>query len=318
MMDISVIMPCYNSAQTINQTLNSILEQKTKYNFEIVIIDDGSSDNTVDIVKRQMDSHPNIRLFFQKHKFQAEARNLGIAKATGKYLMFSDADDLYRPRFIETMGDLIQTNQLVIAGIEKQFSSGTTEIENHSILQTVHNQVELIGDYLTKNQEMDVGLWNKIFVKEIITQNQLKMNNKNFFEDSLFVLQYLSVIDYQKIEYTNLIGYTLFKHVGSTTNAFDSQLLEKCDFYIDKVAKIIQKTPAIEQYFNAFKARIYLFYVHRSIVNNPSWSSTEQKNILKRVLKLNTFQHLSLKYSIAILFAYLMPQKYIDLYRNRG
>ena len=74
MMDISVIMPCYNSAQTINQTLNSILEQKTKYNFEIVIIDDGSSDNTVDILKRQMDSHPNIRLFFQKHKFQAEAR----------------------------------------------------------------------------------------------------------------------------------------------------------------------------------------------------------------------------------------------------
>lgn len=318
MIDISIIMPCYNSAKTINRTLKSILEQKTKYNFEIVLIDDGSSDNTVNIIKGLMNSHPNINLFFQKHQFQAEARNLGIENASGKYVMFADADDLYRPNFIETMGDLIKNHQLVIAGIEKQFSSGIIEIENHSILQNSHNQVELIGDYLTKNQEMDVGLWNKIFVKETITKNQLRMNNKNFFEDSLFVLQYLSVIDYREIDYTDLIGYRLFKHAGSTTNSFDPKLLEKCDFYINEVAKIITNQPAIEKYFNAFKARIYLFYVHRNILNDSQWSSSKQKSVLKEVIKINTFRYLSLKYSIAILFAYLMPHKYIELYRKRG
>lgn len=318
MIDISVIMPCYNSAKTINKTLDSILNQKTRYNFEIVVIDDGSSDNTVDIIKRRMDSHPNIRLFFQKHKFQAEARNLGIEKASGKYLMFADADDLYQPEFINKMGNLIKNHQLVIAGIEKKFSSGIAEVENHSILQNSHNQAELIGNYLTKNQEMDVGLWNKIFVREIITKNQLKMNNKNFFEDSLFVLQYLFVINYCKIGYTDFIGYTLFKRSGSTTNSFDSRLLEKCDFYINEVAKIIAKKPEIKKYFNAFKARIYLFYVHRNILNDTQWSNKKQKQILKNIIKISTFRYLSLKYSIAILFAYLMPQKYIELYRKRS
>lgn len=99
----SVIIPAYNASRTIAGTLGSLLTQ-TARDFEIVIVDDGSTDETPDICKRlQVDSAVPVRLFRQQNKRQSAARNLGIKKAEGEYVIFLDSDDLAERDYVEKL-----------------------------------------------------------------------------------------------------------------------------------------------------------------------------------------------------------------------
>jgi glycosyltransferase involved in cell wall biosynthesis len=92
---VSVIIPCYNAQQFIADTIHSVLNQ-TYTNFELIIIDDGSSDNSALIIKTFSDER--IRYFLIQNHGVAHARNLGISMAKGKYISFLDADDLFLPQ----------------------------------------------------------------------------------------------------------------------------------------------------------------------------------------------------------------------------
>ncbi|WP_289020803.1 glycosyltransferase family A protein [Desulfobacter postgatei] len=95
---ISVIVPTYNHARYIGRTLTSILDQ-TYTDFEIIIIDDGSTDNTKAVVENFKDYR--IRYFYQENRGACAARNHGISKARGKYLLFEDADDFLESEHFE-------------------------------------------------------------------------------------------------------------------------------------------------------------------------------------------------------------------------
>ena len=91
---VSVIIPCYNTGQFIGEAINSVLKQ-TFQEFEIIIVDDGSTDNTAEVVGRFTDSR--IRYIRQENRGLAGARNTGIRNAKGKFVAFLDADDLFLP-----------------------------------------------------------------------------------------------------------------------------------------------------------------------------------------------------------------------------
>lgn len=90
--DISVIMPIYNAGRTLKKSINSILCQEN-VNFEIICIDDGSTDTSVEQIKELQKRYPQILLFKQDHKGSGPARNVGILAAKGRYVAFLDADD---------------------------------------------------------------------------------------------------------------------------------------------------------------------------------------------------------------------------------
>ena len=97
---ISVVIPLYNKEKQIARTLQTVLNQ-TYQNFEIVIVNDGSTDGSVDEVLRISDSR--IRLVSQENGGVSAARNRGIDEAKGEYIAFLDADDLYCPELIENI-----------------------------------------------------------------------------------------------------------------------------------------------------------------------------------------------------------------------
>jgi glycosyltransferase involved in cell wall biosynthesis len=97
---ISVIIPAYNAGRFIADTLDSVIRQTFK-DFEVVIVDDGSTDNTVELVKSWMEKDPRIRLIQQKNTGGPAARNTAIANARGKFIAPLDADDLWFPRKLE-------------------------------------------------------------------------------------------------------------------------------------------------------------------------------------------------------------------------
>jgi glycosyltransferase involved in cell wall biosynthesis len=106
----SVIVPAYNAERTISETLRSLLDQ-TARDFEIVVVDDGSTDKTPEICHRFKENSPvPIRVFRQKNRRQSAARNLGIIKAEGEYVIFLDADDLAENEFVEKLVRAAETD----------------------------------------------------------------------------------------------------------------------------------------------------------------------------------------------------------------
>lgn len=105
---VSVIIPAYNSALYLGEAIDSVLNQ-TFQDFEIIIIDDGSTDGTKAVVEKYLNCpQPRVRYYYQENNGPGAARNLGIKVAEGRYLAFLDADDRYLPRFLEECVALLQ------------------------------------------------------------------------------------------------------------------------------------------------------------------------------------------------------------------
>ncbi len=100
--DLSVIMPVYNYADLIEDCIESILNQKTTYTFELILVDDGSTDGARQILERYMD-RPHVKVIFQQNKGIGGARNTGIDHAVGRYLMFIDCDDTVHDDIVQVL-----------------------------------------------------------------------------------------------------------------------------------------------------------------------------------------------------------------------
>lgn len=101
---ISVVIPLYNKEKSIKSTIESVLAQ-TYVNYEIIVVDDGSTDNSVNVVNEILDSR--IRLIKKVNGGVSSARNEGILAAKGEYIAFLDGDDLWHPLYLETLNQLI-------------------------------------------------------------------------------------------------------------------------------------------------------------------------------------------------------------------
>lgn len=97
---VSVIIPCYNQAEYLSSTLDSVLAQ-TYRNWEAIIVNDGSPDNTDEIAKRYIDKDSRIKYIYQKNQGLATSRNVGIKNSNGEYILPLDADDLIEPTYLE-------------------------------------------------------------------------------------------------------------------------------------------------------------------------------------------------------------------------
>ena len=105
-MQVSVIIPTYNSAQYVTQAIENVLEQTYK-DFEILVIDDGSKDDTAEVVKKYGDA---VRYIYQENAGVSVARNKGIKESVGKYVSFLDADDTWLPRKLELQMEAFKRN----------------------------------------------------------------------------------------------------------------------------------------------------------------------------------------------------------------
>ena len=112
--DLSIIIPCYNNAPYLRGCLDSVLGQKTGYSFEAVVIDDGSTDETPEILKAYA-ANPRVRLLRQENQGHSGARNAGLSVCRGKYLLFHDSDDTLLPGSIQALLDCAFQNDADIA-----------------------------------------------------------------------------------------------------------------------------------------------------------------------------------------------------------
>lgn len=195
---LSIIIPAYNAAIYIEETLTSILKQKTQYTYEIIIINDGSTDNTAEVMDKFAQNFPNINLINIENSGPAIARNIGISCATGDFISFIDSDDRLFPDAIENLISLALSNNsdLVICGFEInniQIQERFTYHDDSCIL----NSKEELGYQFTSLYEKNLlnQIWNKVYRRTLLTDNQITFPNYKYGEDRLFVFQVLETVN---------------------------------------------------------------------------------------------------------------------------
>jgi glycosyltransferase involved in cell wall biosynthesis len=129
-MKVSVIVPVYNVYEYIEKCLDSLVNQTYK-NIEIILINDGSTDNSLDIIKKYQKKHENIIVINQENHGQGYARNKGIEKSNGEFIMFVDSDDYVDTDIVKKLVGSIKDNDAVVCNIYKVINENLLEFHNY-------------------------------------------------------------------------------------------------------------------------------------------------------------------------------------------
>lgn len=178
---ISVIIPIHNAENTLKNCLDSIILQNFEYQIEIVCIDDASTDNSREIVKSYIKKRPNIQLIgTNKNIGSGKARNLGLRKATGDYILFCDADDLYPPYAFDVLYRSIKKSNSDFAVGNIKFMNSTMQ---HVLSLPDRDAAMVIGEENVVSPRDYPPLWKPafhqrfLFKKEFLIQNNIVYPN---------------------------------------------------------------------------------------------------------------------------------------------
>jgi len=132
----SIIMATYNREHIIERAIKSVFKQEFQ-NWELIIIDDGSTDNTVKLLKNIVDNELRVKIIRKAHEGHVKARNTGIKLARGKYITFLDSDDEYKPEHLLTRAEYLKDNPEVdgvVGGVEAVGNPYVFDVTNPSKL----------------------------------------------------------------------------------------------------------------------------------------------------------------------------------------
>ena len=136
MIPFSIIIPVYNRSYLLRETINSVLVQTFPY-FEIIIVDDGSTENIKQVIDDKFGNEGKIKYFRKQNEERGAARNFGLQHAKGDYAVFFDSDDLMKPHYLESLNKIIVEHPDVKLLAGKYDYSDNGKIENNSALQSL-------------------------------------------------------------------------------------------------------------------------------------------------------------------------------------
>lgn len=262
MVKISIIVPVYNTAKYLDKCIQTLINQ-TLENIEIIFIDDGSEDNSVEILKNYAKKDKRIRILKQNHKRQGAARNYGLSIAQGEYIGFVDSDDWVKLDMFEKLYyQAKETDSDIVMCSMNTFEDGTNKI-----IVNTYNTLDIFNQKFFENTftpqdtlnfifNISVSPYNKIYRKSLIDKNNIKFPENIYFEDNAFFFQ--SWLNAKKISLLNQKLYQYRKSTASTTKNDKNKL----DIFktLDLTKNILEEN----NYYNRLKTD-YLRYKSASL-----------------------------------------------------
>ena len=255
---ISIIIPAYNSENYIARCIESVINQSYS-NLEIIIINDGSKDKSMSILKKYEKKDSRIILIDQKNKGVALTRNRGIEVASGKYLMFIDNDDYIDLDYIKEMHSAIENSDIVIGGYKR--------VNDNKILFKKNIKNIKFGIY------ENVAPWGKLIKREFLIRNDIKFYNYSIGEDIIFNLKLYSSTN--KIVISKSTGYNWYYNSISVSNTSQKSFNENILNLYNEMIKY--ENNACSRYFIG---RYHIWYLLFSGKNSKS------KDFYKEYLKI--------------------------------
>lgn len=274
-MDLSIIIPIYNAEKYLKKCLERILDNQNQ-NIEIILINDGSKDNSDKICKKFNELDKRIKYKSIENNGCSNARNLGINLSTGKYIWFIDSDDFIEKNAINEILEEIKKDPEIII-----FGTKLKDIKNKRE-EVIIPKMESKRNFIFNQTFLFNSPWNKIYQREIIVDNKINfLLNCHMGEDMIFNFKYFYYIE--RITFINKAFYNYCLESGVTSSpkkrleifkAFD----EIFEFYKNKNFQEIKKT--LKKYYkiNAIK------YTYKTVMQS-TLSKVEKKIQIKEIKK---------------------------------
>ena len=249
MKDISIIVPIYNAEKYIKKCLDSIINQ-TKKEIEIILVNDGSTDNTENIIKEYKDKR--IKYFKNNNHGIGYTRNFGIDKSTSKYIMFLDSDDYLDKTACEELFKKAEKDNLdiVISDFYKVYEDRVEEIELPSFEDSsLKENPDILTEYLNP--------WAKLYNSKLVKDNNIKFVEDLKYEDAPFVIEALDKA--KKIGKVNKpLNYYVI-HGNSETTVRDRKCFDILQI-VDKIRKYTKNKEYLKDKIDKLTVRILTNY----------------------------------------------------------
>ena len=279
MKSVSVIVPVYNVEKYIGRCLDSLVNQTLK-NIEIIVVNDGSPDNSQEIIDKYTKKYNNIKSYIKENGGLSDARNYGLKYAKGEYISFIDSDDYIDKTMMEKMYNKAKENNfdLIVCDLDMVDDNGEF-IQNVSSNLNKDIYKDKIKNYMIN---MYPSAWNKIY-KQDLFKNKVYFKKGIWFEDVEFI--------YRLIPYIKSIGtikdnlYHYVQREGAITKTFDKRLYN----YIDNWNGIIdfyQKNDFYEDYKQELEY-CYVRYLYATFIKQATnyKDKKEYENAVESAIK---------------------------------
>ena len=282
---ISIIVPVFNAENVLIRCVDSILSQ-TYTNFELLLINDGSTDKSGIICEKYKSTDGRIKYFYQKNAGVSAARNKGIEVSTGDFVSFIDADDYvdskYLAAFFQVEDDL--RNSLVVQGFVKEFKSGGTDIIKGEEKVYSAEDFSAFFSSLSFIRRMPFP-FSKLYDAKIIRDKGILFNtNIHFGEDLIFILDYLPYV--LKVVVVSESLYNYVQTDGSLSHKWNSYESEIERFYVvkkqlDSIHKKYNLTDKVISFHNSYISR-HLVRAFNALYMSPNKKTKKERILILR------------------------------------
>lgn len=286
---LSFIMPTYNSSEYLAQTLDSLIDSIGNHNrvVEILCVDDGSKDNTVEILKSYQSKFSNLKIFQNEHGGVSTARNTALDNVSGEYLSFVDSDDLYEKNFLDHFVKLDKDFDILFTDVEKlEGDLKYTDISEEEKLEVFKNNFS-IGHY-----KIHPGVAGKFFRSAFVSDNKLHFNTSlSFAEDILFNFTALT-----KSDNVRLSSVDFYNVNGSHSLMFyNDKNLEGQIVFVKKIRELLSLYPEsfnkelLEKMIVLKAMTVYIDRYFGPLWLNKTYSLKEASKLLRETIDTNDF-----------------------------
>lgn len=238
---LSVIIPAYNAEKYIEKTLEKVFDFECDFEYEVIVVDDGSKDKTPDILSKLQQKYSALKFVSIENSGPSGARNFGLSEAKGEYIMFCDSDDGFTDKAISKIMKkvLVNSPDLFIFGYE--ITDGEKLSHKYYSDKAFYTKEEFGKNMHTlyaKNMLNQV--WGKVFKRDIISENKVEFFNTRWGEDRLYLFDYIK--NAQSVEVTDECYYLYYQNKGSLISAYVPDKFDVC-LEIDKRVRELHAYP---------------------------------------------------------------------------
>lgn len=265
---VSVVMPIYNAADYLKPAIDSVIHQ-TLTDIEIICVDDGSTDTSLSILKEYQQADERVRILTESNAGPSIARNKGLARARGKYVIFLDADDFYDYDLLEQLYTLAEQETLDITVCKFDiYNNRKSKFEDN--IRSDHGEIFAETGVVSKSDYPDVILscttgyvWNKLFRREFLVEKELAFDEElRVFEDTHFVVTALSLADRVGKCYSKLIHHRVY--TNQPRNKLFKKYYKQVPVVYSKIKEFLRAhgmyTPLSQSFLNLSTSRCYKIY----------------------------------------------------------
>ena len=313
---VSIIIPVYNVENYVEKCLMSCISQSYK-NIEIIVIDDGSKDNSGNLVDKISKIDNRIKVIHKKNQGVSQTRNDGIILAKGDYIVFLDADDYLKNDFIEYMLLLIKKTDADFC-LSKNCFTSNKQVQPNDKISTLNNEDAIV---LLLSPKMEVGCWNKIYKRKLLIDNNILFSKDLFYGEGLHFITMVSQlankvgVGERRVYYyrkNNLTSATTYFNYKKFVNGEKALLMIKEGLIVNN-KKIISMW---ELHYCLFCINSLLAIINNADINNYKEEYKYWINAIRvYTLKLLFYNQVSIRNKFYMVVACLFP--YILAKRNK-